>query len=136
MSCTQKFAWFNLAVIALTILIVCSLLPYIGQRAMGGLGCLGLLGFGPLFFRKTPGHVVADERDLQIQWRAWIVAYAVFWVLFVLVATFISALVYGEKGSIPVTVVRISVFWAFLLVYAVASAAMLIQYAGGSQDAH
>src|SRR5262245_55576067 len=131
----QKFAWFNLAVIALTLVIVFSLLPFLGYRSMGGLGCLGLLGFGPLFFRKKPGQVVADERDQLIQWRAWIFAYALFWVVFVLFGAVLSAQVYGEDGAVPVTIVRFSVFWAFLLVYALASVAILVQYAGGSRNA-
>jgi hypothetical protein len=131
----QKFAWFNLAVIALTLLVVFSLLPFLGYRAMGGLGCLGLIGFGPLFFRKKPGQVVNDERDNLIQWRSWFLAYIVFWVVFVLFAVVVSAVVYGEDGVVPVDVVRISVFWAFMLVYALASIAMLVQYAGGSRDA-
>ena len=135
MSRMQKFAWFNLAVIALTLVFVCSLLPFLGYRAMGGLGCLGLIGFGPLFLRKKPGQVVTDERDHLIQWRSWIFAYAVFWVVLVLVAVVLSAVVYGEDGAVPVSVVRISVFWAFMLVYALASTAILVQYAGGSRDA-
>src|SRR6266478_5149157 len=135
MSRMQKFAWFNLAVIALTLVFVGSLLPFLGFRAMGGLGCLGLIGFGPLFFRKKPGQVVTDERDHLIQWRAWIFAYALFWVVFVLVAVVLSALIYGEDGVVPVSVVRISVFWAFMLVYALASTAILVQYTGGSKDA-
>lgn len=102
---------------------------------MGGLGCLGLLGFGPLFFRKHSGQVVVDERDHLIQWRAWIFAYALFWVAFLAIAAVLSAVVYGEDGAVPVTVVRISVFWAFLLVYALASGAILVQYAGGSKGA-
>jgi hypothetical protein len=135
MSRMQKFAWFNLAVIGLTLLVVFSLFPFLGYRAMGGLGCLGLIGFGPLFFRRKPGQVIADERDQLIQWRAWIFAYALFWVAFVLVAVVLSAVVYGEDGAVPVSVVRISVFWALLLVYALASVAILVQYAGGSRDA-
>src|SRR5438876_10994069 len=135
MSALQKFAWFNLAVIALTLLVVLSLLPFLGYRAMGGLGCLGLIGFGPLFFRKKPGQVITDERDHLIQWRAWIFAYAVFWVVFVLVAVVLSALVYGEDGAVPGSVVRISICWAFMLVVALASVAILVQYARGSRDA-
>src|SRR5439155_18697005 len=134
MSPMQKFAWFNLAVIVLTLLVVFSLLPLIGYRAMGGLGCLGLIGFGPLFFRKTGGQVIADERDQQIQWRAWIFAYALYWVVFVLVAAVLSAMVYGEDGAVPVSVVRLSVAWAFMLVYALASIAILVQYAGGARN--
>jgi hypothetical protein len=135
MSRMQKFAWFNLAVIALTLLVVFSLVPFLGYRAMGGLGFLGLMGVGPLFFRKKPGQVVTDERDHLIQWRSWIFAYAVFWVVLVLVAVGLSAAVYGEDGAVPVSVVRISVAWAFMLVYALASIAVLVQYVGGSSDA-
>jgi hypothetical protein len=135
MSGMQKFAWFNLAVIGLTLLVVFSLLPFLGYRAMGGLGCLGLLGIGPLFFRRQPGRVVTDERDHVIQARAWIFAYAVFWVVTVLVAAGLSAVVYGEDGAVPVRVVRLGVFWAFMLVYALASIAILVQYAGVSSDA-
>src|SRR5579872_1759509 len=135
MSRLQMFAWFNLAVIALTLLVVFSLLPFLGSRDMGGLGCLGFIGFGPLFFRKKPGRVVTDERDHLIQWRSWIFAYSLFWVIFVLIAVVLSAVIYGEDGAVPVSVVRISVFCAFMLVYALASIAILVQYAGASKNA-
>jgi hypothetical protein len=135
MSATQKFAWFNLAVIALTLVAVLSLLPFLGKGALGGFGFLGLIGFGPLFFRQRPGQVVADERDRLIQWRSWIAAYSVFWVVFVMAAVFLSAAVYGQDGAVPVTVVRVSVAVGFMLVYALVSVAILVQYAGGSKDA-
>ena len=134
MSPMQRFAWFNLAVIGLTLLVVFSLLPFMGYRAMGGLGCLGLMGFGPFFFRKKAGQVVADERDLLIQQRSWVVAYALFWVVFVLAAVFLSAWFYGWDGAIPVSVVQVSVAWGFMLVYALASIAILLQYAGGAKN--
>ena|SRR5437868_4304771 len=135
MSATQKFAWFNLAVIALTLGVVLALLPFLGKAALGGLGFLGLLGFGPFFFRKKPGQVPTDERDQLIQQRSWIVAYALFWVVFVLAAVLFSPLVYGQDGAVPVWVIQISVFCGFMLVYALASVAILVQYAGGSKDA-
>lgn len=136
MSPMQKFAWFNLAVIAFTLILVLSLLPFLGYRAaMGGLGCLGLIGLTPFFFRKKPGQVLTDERDHLIQRRSWILAYALFWVLFVLAVVVLTAGVYGQDGAVPVSVVQLSVAWGFMFVYAVASIAILVQYAGGSKDA-
>ncbi|SRR6266545_6789125 len=135
MSALQKFAWFNLAVIALTLVAVLALLPFLGKGALGGFGFLGLIGLGPLFFRSKPGQVLTDERDHLIQRRSWILAYALFWVVFVLAAVVLSALVYGQEGAVPVSVVQLSVVPGFMLVYALASIAILVQYAGGPKDA-
>ena len=135
MSAMQKWAWFNLAVIALTLVAVLSLLPFLGKGALGGFGFLGLTGFGPLFFRRKPGQVLTDERDQLIQRRSWVLAYSLFWVAFVLAAVVLSAVVYGQEGAVPVWVVQSSVFCGFMLVYALASIAILVQYAGGSRDA-
>ena len=134
MSAMQKFAWFNLAVIAFTLVTVLLLFPFMGKGALGGLGFLGLTGFGPLFFRKKPGQVPIDERDTLIQLRSWIVAYSLFWVVFVLAAVFLSVVVYGQDGAVPVSVVQMGVAVGFMLVYALASIAILVQYAGGSTD--
>ena len=134
MSATQKFAWFNLAVVAITLAAVLSFFPFMGQGAMGGFGFLGFTGLGPLFFRKKPGQVPTDERDQLIQRRSWILAYALFWVIFTLAAGLLSPQVYGENGAVPVWIVQISVFCGFMLVLAVASIAMLVQYCGGSLD--
>jgi hypothetical protein len=135
MSAMQKFAWFNLAVIALTLVAMLSLLPFMGRGALGGSGFLGLLGFSPLFFRKKAGKVLIDERDQLISLRSWIAAYSLFWVVFVLVAVVVSAAVYGQDGEVPVWIVQFSVFFWFMLVHALASIAILVQYAGGPKDA-
>jgi len=135
MSAMQKLAWFNLAVIALTLVAVLSLLPFLGKGVLGGFGFIGLMGFGPLFFRQRPGQVLIDERDTLIQRRSWILAYALFWVVFVLATVLLSPLVYGEEGAVPVWVVQYSVVCGFMLVYALASIATLVQYAGRSKGA-
>jgi hypothetical protein len=135
MSAMQKWAWFNLAVIALTLVAILSLLPFLGKGALGGFGFLGLMGLGPFFFfLKKHGHVLADERDTLIQRRSWVLAYSLFWVVFVLAAV-LSAVAYGQDGAIPVWVVQSSVFCGFMLVHALHSIATLAQYAGGSRDA-
>ncbi len=133
MAALQKFAWFNLAVIAFTLAVV-SLLSFWGKGALGGFGFAGFLGFGVLFFRRRPGQVVTDERDLLIQRRSWILAYSLFWLIFVLAAVLLSPLVYGWEGAVPVLVIQISVFCSFMLLYALVSMAILVQYTGGSRD--
>lgn len=131
----QKFAWFNLAVIGFTLVVIVALFPFLGHRAMGGMGFLGVIGLSPLFFRGQPGKVLADERDVLIQQRSWVLAYALFWLVFVLAAVVLSAAVYGQNGAVPVGVVQVSVAWGFMFVYSVASIAILVQYARGSKDA-
>jgi len=135
MSALQKFAWFNLAVIGLTLAAVLLLLPFMGKGALGGSGFLGFMGFGPLLFRRKPGQVAIDERDILIQLRSWVVAYSLFWVVFVLAAVLLSPLVYGQEGAVPVWIVQISVFCFFIIVYGLASIAILVQYAGGTKNA-
>ena len=135
MSAMQKFAWFNLVVIALTLLGVLSLLPFLGKGALGCCGFLGFLPLGLLFFRKKPGQVLMDERDTLIQVRSLVLAYSLFWVAFVLAAVLLSPLVYGQEGAVPVWVVQTSVFFFFMLVHGLGSVAILVQYAGGARDA-
>lgn len=135
MSALQKYAWFNLAVIALTVVVILALLPYMGTKAAGGFGFLGLLGFGYFILRPKPGKVLIDERDDLIRRRATTLAYRVFWSLFVIVAGILSSRLYGQNGAVPVKVVQASVFAAFMLVVAVMSIAILVQYVGESKDA-
>jgi hypothetical protein len=134
MSAMQKFAWFNLAVIALTVVVMLSLLPVLGYRTLGSFGFLGLLGFGPLFFLKKRGQVLTDERDWLIQMRSTMLAYGLFWVVFVFAAAFLASAVYGPEGAVPVKVVQFSVMGGFMFMYAVASIAILIQYGRGAKD--
>ena len=134
MSATQKYAWFNLAVIGLTAVTVLGLYPMMGKGALGGLGWLGLTGFAPFFFRGKPGQVVMDERDQFIQQRSWVVAFAAFWVVFVLSVSLFAPLVYGFEGSVPVWILQTGVFAAYMLVCTLASIAILVQYTGGARD--
>jgi hypothetical protein len=104
MNASQKFAWYTLAVVALTVVSVLLLIPLLGPGAQGAFGLLGLLGFTPLFFRRRGDEVVQDERDVQIRQRSLTIAYSVFWVLFVL-GSMTAPAVYGWSGSVPVSMV-------------------------------
>ena len=90
---------------------VLALTPFGGRGALGGFGLLGLLGLGPLFFRRKGGGVVLDERDQEISRRSLLVAYTVFWLVFVAACVSLPAF-YGWGGSVPVFVVQSSVFVA------------------------
>jgi hypothetical protein len=135
MTALQKWAWFNLLVVGLTLAVVLGALPFMGKGAMGGFGFLGFMGFAPLFYRKSGTQVLTDERDQLINRHAWFLAYSLFWVIYVLVSVFLSAWIYGWEGAVPVWVVQSSVFVALMFVTALASIAILIQYAGGASNA-
>src|SRR5438128_224015 len=119
----EKHAWFNLAVMALTVVAVGLLFPFFRMpRALGGLGLLGFMGFGVFFYRRRRGHVAMDERDTTIQRCSIAVASATFWIVFVL-AIVSAPLLYGESGSVPMTVIQNALWMAFMLIYAVSSIA-------------
>jgi hypothetical protein len=135
MSAAQRHAWFNLAVIATTIVLVLALLPILGTRAQGGFGVLGLLGLGPWFFVRKGSEVVEDERDQMIRFRSGLIAFAIFWVAFVAACMALPAF-YGWDGLVPVSVVLSFVWWGLIVVVGVMAVATLIlsQVGGGDAD--
>jgi len=133
--CTgQKLAWFTLVIVVLTLSGVLALTPVLGlQRAQGSLGLLGFWGLTPFLFLKRRGIVVSDERDGLIHVRSAVIAYSVFWVVFV-GACMWAALAYGSSGAVPVFLVAISPFYGLILVLGVSSIATLLQYEWGGSD--
>ena len=136
MSAMQKFAWFNLAVVALSACTVLSLFPLMGMAAHGGFGWLGLLGLSPLFLRKKKGQVIGDERDTLIQRRSVILAYAAVWLAFV-GGVCLCPVFYGLDGAVPVKVVMAFPPYVIVLFFTIMSVAAIIQYRGGlGHEAH
>jgi hypothetical protein len=127
MSPMQKQAWFNLAVIGVTAILVATLAPFMGRAAVGAFGVLGLLGFGPLFVRRKAGTVVLDERDALIQRKSALIGYSVFWVVFV-AAVMLASWWYSDRGAVPIVFVQSSVWCGLMLLFAVTSCATLMQY--------
>ena len=143
MNRTQRIARFNLIVmltaLGLSALAVGVCYFAIGlpmRRAVGGFGFMGicgLLGLSPILFRKEPGGVDFDERDLLIQRRAWLGAYAIFWFLFVL-AAMIPFFVLGADGKVSVKYLAAMVFAGMAVVTIVQSIATLEQYGWRNKD--
>lgn len=72
MNALERVAWFQLAVVVLTVAVVACLLPWLGLGALGGFGILGFAGLSPYLMRRRgeEEEVVVDERDLSIDRRA------------------------------------------------------------------
>jgi len=133
MSLHEKQAWFNLAVLGLAFATFAVLAPFAGvQRATAAFGWLGLLGFSPIIYvsRKRNRQVVADERDQAIQARTSVIAYSVFWVVFVGGSMTVWAL-FRDRGSISVNVLPLFPLVGWIVLTLVQSVATLIQYGQG-----
>jgi hypothetical protein len=111
MNRTQKIAWFNLIVVTLALglsVIAFGILYFVfglpANRAAGGFGLIGIMGLSGLskiLFKKDKGKVQCDERDVEINRKAYFAAYTVFWVLFVAAAV-IPFFILGPNGMISV----------------------------------
>jgi hypothetical protein len=148
MNRVQKIAWFNLIVLltalglsAIAIGVLHFIVGLQMQHALGGFGFIGIMGFAglsPILFKKDKGKVQCDERDLMIHRKATVVAYSIFWVLFV-AAAMAPFFVLGPKGTISVKYLCAMVFGGMFTVILVQSIVTLDEYGwrnkdGGKQD--
>jgi hypothetical protein len=128
----ERIAWLSLSVISLALVTFGALSFVIGPgRAIGAFGLLGLLGLIPAFYppgKRAPAQF--DERDNAIQAKSVLVAYSVFWLVFVS-AGMTLYLAYQERGAVPVQVMPLFPFVGWMVVTLVQSVATLIQYARG-----
>lgn len=140
MNRAQKIAWFNLVVILISLLLsgiavaVLAFLAFVAElplrAALGGLGfmgIMGLLGLTPFLFRKDEGKVRFDERDLVINRKAAVVAYSVFWVLFV-AAAMVPWFIIGPGGVITVNYLPCLVFGGVFVVMLIQAIVTLQEY--------
>jgi hypothetical protein len=133
MSRHEKEAWFNLAVLGLAIATFFALLSFLGvQRAIGAFSLLGLLGISPIFYltRKRNSQVVSDERDQMIHSRTWVIAYSVFWVVFVGGSMTVWA-IYRNQGHISVDILPMFPLVGWIVLTLVQSVVTLVQYGWG-----
>jgi len=143
MNRAQKIARFNLIVIliALTLSAIAVSVFYFVvdlpiRGAFGGFGFMGitgLMGLSPLLYKKERGKVSFDERDELINYRAVLVAYSVFWLVFT-AACMIPWSIIGPSGSISVNVLPIMLFGIGITLMLVHSLVILVQYGRRGKD--
>lgn len=80
----EKLAWTELIVSLTTLVIVCLLVPFLGDRASGAFGLLAFLVAGMWFVRKQGNKIVKDERDREIEVRANLLGIGSAWMLLLL----------------------------------------------------
>jgi len=138
----QKLAWYNLIVIAATIIITSTAVAiefHIRGYSTTGLwffvGILLLLKFKPFLFKKPQGQdkVVCDERDSFIIKRALSFAYTTFWIVFV-ASCFLLFLIIGPRNSVPTITLPLMAIGGALFMKIVCSVAILVQYGRGGKD--
>lgn len=107
----EKIAWFNLAIITISLLLFCTLfytsrtlLPFtIGLKySFAAFALIGFIGLGPALFKKRSGKestsvdapdgsetlrydAELDERDMLIQRRVQMHGFSAFWIVFVVI---------------------------------------------------
>jgi hypothetical protein len=137
----QKIAWFNLAIMTLTIVATSAgIAVELRMRGystiapwlfVGGLVLLKLTRF--LFDKpQSPYGVVADERDHQILQKALAFAWTAFWFVFV-GSCLLSFLLIGPRNSVPAITLPLIAVGAGLFVKIVCSISILIQYGFGDK---
>jgi hypothetical protein len=137
----QKMSWlmvitqgvaFLSAAIAVTVLYYKIGFPH----AWGGLGFLGICGFGalaPVLFRKDPGPVQADERDLAIKALAKNNGLLASYLFFILLAMGIW-IYYGHDTLINVNILPMCVGLVGMVYFFIESLTYLIAYRKGGSE--
>lgn len=107
-SVQERQAWFTLGVFGFTLAVYTTLVAVLGFHwgATGAFGFLALAGLTPFVgMKERKQHkVVVDERDMAFQRAASLIAYAVFWVAFVVVCMLPIALK-GPRETINISTV-------------------------------
>ena len=134
----QKIAWFNLIVIAVTIIVTSIAIAVEfhirGYSTIGlfSVAILVLLKFTPFLFKKPESRsgVVCDERDDLILARAVSYAWAAFWWVFVGLC-FLLWFIVGPENSVPTMALPLLALAGGLVHKIACSVAILVQYGRG-----
>ncbi len=129
MSVFQKYARFQLIVTLITLVVVLTILliPAISSKYLAGFSILSFLGLGESYFKRSGQSPIKDERDEQINHKALLLAYSVFWICFVTWGVTVT-LLFSSSGSVPLVFVESVVLLSWCVVTVVYSSMVLVLY--------
>lgn len=144
MNKTQKGAWYTCGVAVL--LLVFGAIIFTGMFTPGGRTAgTGLVkvwiwfilvflagGAALVHWKREPSNVDFDERDNSIKKNAVLVSFISLWALLI-AASIIPCFVVGDEGAMPVCLLPIINVGVFIIIMAVYSVAILIQYGRGAK---
>jgi len=134
MSDSEKWAWWTIGVVALTIASYGAFVAFLGHGpATSSVFALLALTALPAFSRRHLEGPSFDEREREIASKAQMAGFSAFWLAFVSVIVAIGV-VRGWSGTLTLPVWMLSeiIFWAFILVMSVQSVATIVLYRGGA----
>ncbi len=134
MNVQQKVAWYNLGVFAVAALAYLALVPLLGfLHALAAYGLLGLWGLSPLFFRRSKGGVLIDERDQLVGMRAQLAGLWIFWLCFVAACIIPWAVLHyhSHRETVTIDVLPWMAGGAMVVFTVTHSIAVLLQYRMG-----
>lgn len=136
MNAMQKAAWTELAVVAAATIGFLCLLPTMGDRAAGMFGLLGLLPLSMLWLRRRGDAVVTDERDAEIQQRAWFFGAHTAWMLSLMtLIVFVLWVSPNNDGVVRASWLNWLVWTQMLVCYGVKALYSVVAYGGLSRAA-
>ncbi len=134
MSNSEKWAWWMLGVVVMTISAYAAFLAFLGHLpAINSVFALLALAAMPAFSRRHFQGRTFDERDYAIAIKAFRVGFSAFWLAFIglfLAIGFIKG--WDTTLTVPVWTLAEVVCWASILVLGVRAMTTIVLYRGGS----
>ena len=129
MNAMEKVAWAELLVCVTALAAVGLLVPWLGDRAVGGFGLLGFLGFTVLFLRRRGNRVITDERDTEIQRVATSFGIsAACFTLFLVLTILVVWAGYSHTDAVPTRILTWLIWISFAVLYGVKGLAAVVLY--------
>ncbi len=129
MSAMEKVAWTEVVVSVAAVITVAVLYPWLGHRATGGFGLLGLLALSVVFVRRRGERVVVDERDREIERRSAKIGVETAWMtLFIALIAVTMWSSYSRADAVATRLLYWLIWAQFAICYGVKGLAAIVLY--------